>query len=277
MDQDLQSRLKYELKLLEAERMRQVSRLQELDSYRDILLKRIVPKKGRGNYYYAKVRGSDKFKYIGSGCDQRILRVKEAAHLTKSIRRIDNNIALITSLINGYTSYDYDSVDNDLPLAYRNNGRPSTSAYQLTGLKWKKEKLIYQAGFPENFPEHKTETTSDDVKVKTVSELVLYERLKSAGLIFVYELPMPCIDYGPNLYPDFTVLSPVDLKTEIIVEYVGRLDMPNYRLDFAKRIHRYMQNGYIPGVNLFFVFGDLKGHVDSLQISKVLADITGVR
>lgn len=66
------------------------------------------------------------------------------------------------------------------------------------------------------------------------------------------------------------------MKTEIIVEYVGRLDLQQYRDKFAKKIGRYISNGYIPGVNLFFVFGDKEGHIDSLQINKVIADIRGL-
>ena len=78
------------------------------------------------------------------------------------------------------------------------------------------------------------------------------------------------------MYPDFSILSPVDMKTVIYVEYVGRLDLPKYREDFARRIQRYISNGYIPGVNVFFIYGDRQGHIDSMQINKVIADILGI-
>ena len=117
----------------------------------------------------------------------------------------------------------------------------------------------------------------DGIKVKTVSELVLYERLKDAGLALIYELPLPLKDYGPPVYPDVTVLSPIDMKTEIIVEYVGLLDLYEYRVDFVKKLGRYIKSGYIPGVNLFFIFSDANGNVDSIQITKVIADIFGIR
>ncbi len=149
--------------------------------------------------------------------------------------------------------------------------------YEVEGRKWKANRLEFQKRFPENFPQSKTHTTSDEVKVKTISELVLYEKFKDAGLFQIYELPLPMADYGPPLYPDFTILSPIDMKTEIIVEFVGRLDLPKYREDFARRVGRYLKSGYIPGVNLFFVFGDNDGNIDSTQISKIIADIKGLR
>ena len=109
------------------------------------------------------------------------------------------------------------------------------------------------------------------------AEVVLYEMFKSAGLVQIYELPFPPMDYGPTIYPDFTILSPVDMKTNIIVEYVGRMDLTDYGEKFAKRVKRYMDSGYQPGVNLFFIFGDKKGNIDSTQVAKVIADIFGLR
>ena len=78
------------------------------------------------------------------------------------------------------------------------------------------------------------------------------------------------------MYPDFTILSPVDMKTEIYVEYVGRLDLPDYQQKFARRINRYIKNGYKPNVNVFFIYSDKDGHIDSMQINKVIADIRGM-
>ena len=153
---------------------------------------------------------------------------------------------------------------------------PVSELYERESAKWKANRLEFQKRFPENYPQMKRHTTSDGVKVKTISELVLYERLKSAGLALIYELPLPLSDYGPPLYPDATVLSPIDMKTEIIVEFVGRLEQYDYRMDFAKKMGRYIESGYIPGVNLFFVYGDKDGNVDSTQITRVIAEIKGL-
>lgn len=66
------------------------------------------------------------------------------------------------------------------------------------------------------------------------------------------------------------------MKSEILVEYVGRFDLTEYRGDFAKRVGRYIRSGYTPGVNLFFVFSNNDGNIDSTQITKVIADILGI-
>lgn len=276
MDHDLQSRLIYELKILKKDKERYTSRLSLLDEYRGQRLKRLSPKDGC-NYYCIRRKNAAKYKYAGKEADKSVSRIKEAAHITRALDIIDRNIALTESLLEGYEKYDNASIDEKLPFSYRSEEIINDADYLAVGMKWKAAKLAYQATFPENYPQNKTERTSDGTMVKTISEMVLYERLIAAGLIFVYELPLPSNDYGPNLYPDFTVLSPLDCKTEIIIEYVGRLDLPQYRDEFSRRLYRYMMNGYTPGVNLFFAFGDMRGHIDSLQVNKIIADILGVR
>ena len=276
MEHDLHSRLMYELKDLIDTREKYRSEYEALASDSNVLLKRNVHKDGHV-YYYGKAQGESRFSYIGNESNLNVKRIKKAAYLGKALEKIDRNISLISSLLTDYAECDHRSIEASLPQTYRNGNDPLMSAYQEAGKKWKEEKQIFQACFPENYPERKKEQTSDGVWVKTISEVVMYERFKGAGLFQIYELPLVSNDYGPNLYPDFTILSPLDFKTEIIVEYVGRLDSQQYREDFAKRIYRYMKNGYLPGVNLFFVFSDLDGHVDSLQIGKVIADIKGLR
>lgn len=226
-------------------------------------------------YYYVKWNKGDKYVYLGNREQPDVKRICETHFLKEILKRIDNNIKLIHAVKDGYLEIDPYAVNSALRESLQCSLPPVSMAYQQEGEKWLEKSLAIQAAFPENYPEKKTERTSDGVMVKSVSEVVLYERFKSAGLFQIYELPLVLNDYGPAMYPDFTVLSPVDLKTVFFVEYVGRLDLPKYREEFARRIRRYISNGYIPGINVFFIYGDKDGHIDSVQINKVIADIKG--
>ena len=275
MDADLTNRLITEIHSLKHARDELSSRLDLLDPCSRTILKR--NSRRSGNYYYVKPEGSASFKYTGKEEVTVVQRIKEAVHLDQSISVIDNNIKLIDDLLNGYMPHDFTSVDPLLPKTYRSEIRIDSSPYYSAGTKWKTAKLRFQSQFPENFPENKTERTADGIWVKSKNEVIIYNKILDAGLFLIYELPLPSADYGPPLYPDFTVLSPVDLETEIIVEHVGRLDRREYREDFARRIYRYLLNGYIPCVNLFFTFNDIDGHLDALQVNKIINDILDCR
>ena len=276
MDSDLRNRLNYEAKQLRHDRTAMLSRLDALEPYRNCSLKKSSRRNG-GSYYYMRTAGSSKYSYVPAADSSRVLRVKEAAHLGEAIHRIDNDIMLINALLDNYAEYDLAAVNSVLSPAYRMEERVLSGTYSAAGAAWKTERTAFQTMFPDNYPENKTERTSDGVLVRSKNELIIYEKLLSAGLYFIYELPFAADDHGPPMYPDFTVLSPQDMYSEIIIEHVGRLDDRRYREEFARRIKRYIDSGYIPGVNLFFTFNDRYGHLDVLQITKVTADIVGFR
>ena len=275
MNAELKHRVNYELKLLERAKKEYSRRLDLLRDCKGSFLRR--SKHGTSGYFFhIKRRGSRKYEYLGRPEHPEVKRVQEARFLEEALRRIDNNIELLESLLNGFLPFDPSHVCESLPGAYRCKVPPVSELYRQKGAKWKAEQLEFQKRFPENYPQFKTQRTSDNVMVKSISEVVLYEMVKDAGLAFIYELPFVPKDYGPALYPDFAVLSPVDMESVIFIEYVGRLDDPDYGEKFAKRVRRFIRSGYRPGVDLFFVFSDEDGNIDSTQIAKIIADIYGL-
>lgn len=276
MDADLTGRLDYELLMLEHQREEYAQRMELLSDYKRTPLHRSKRSEDK-SYYYIKRPGSEVYRYIGTSSNREVIKICEARYLEEAIMRLDHNIDLVKSLRNNFLPLDSSHINDSLPLTYQSEGFSMSETYKEISAKWLTTQLEFQKGFPENFPDNKHYRTSDGVMVKTLSELLIYERFKDAGLTLIYELPFVPNDYGPALYPDFAVLSPIDMKSVIFVEYVGRMDIQRYREDFARRVGRLIDNGYIPGVNLFFIFGDKDGNIDSLQITKVIADILGLR
>ena len=276
MNAELRHKINYELTLLEHAKEEYSRRLALLNDCKGAFLRR--SKHGSSGYFFhIKRKGSAKYEYLGRSGHSEVRRVQEARFLEEVLRRIDRNIELFEALLNDFMPFDPSHVCESLPETYRCEVPPVSELYRQKGAEWKARQLEFQKRFPENYPQFKTQRTSDDVMVKTISEVVLYEMVKDAGLAFVYELPFVPNDYGPALYPDLAVLSPIDMESVIFIEYVGRLDDPGYCEKFAKRVRRLIRSGYIPGVNLFFVFSDEDGNIDSTQIAKVIADIFGLR
>lgn len=277
MSAELYQRLNYEITMLETAKKEYTDRLELLRDFKDSFLRRVKPGKGKNYYYSVKRKGSKTYAYLGPTDNSIVKRIQEVRFLKEAIRRINLDLGLMKALADGFLPYDTSHINESLPASYRCDVPPSSELYEIEGRKWLARKLEDQKGFPENYPEKKKHRTSDGIMVKTVSEVALYEMVKSAGLALIYELPLAMKDYGPPMYPDVTVLSPIDMKTEIIIEYVGRLDLREYREEFARRVDRYLRSGYKIGVDLFFVFGDSEGHIDSMQINRVIADILGIR
>ena len=277
MSAELYQQLNYEIMMLESAKEEYTVRLGLLRDCSGAFLRRTKPGKGKHYYYSVKWNGSKTYDYLGPSNHRIVKQVREARFLEEAIRRIDRDISLMKALMEGFLPFDPSHVTESLPEVYRCNVPPSSKLYEIEGSKWMARRLEDQKRFPENYPDKKKHRTSDGIWVKSVSEVVLYEMVKSAGLALIYELPLPMKDYGPPLYPDVTVLSPIDMKTEIIIEYVGLLDLREYRGDFANRVYRYIKHGYEIGKNLFFVFSDDEGHIDSMQIKRVLADSLGTR
>ena len=277
MNAELCQRLNIEIMLLEKARKEYVLRLDRLRDYKGAYLRKACPKKGKYSYYYVKHRGSKKYRYIGPSEQHEVKWIREVRFLEEAIRRIDRNLTLMKALADGFLPFDQRHISESLPAIYRSEVPPVPELYEREGKAWLARRLEDQKFFPENHPEKKKHRTSDGIWVKSISEVALYEMVKAAGLALIYELPLPMKDYGPPLYPDVTVLSPIDMKTEIVIEYVGRLDLREYREEFARRVDRYLKSGYTIGVNLFFVFSDNEGHIDAMQIENIIADILGIR
>ena len=266
MDAGLRNQLNYELDLLQKMKLDYTRRLRQCDGAENIIVR--LSKKHGKSYFYTKRRGSKHYKYTGN--EKAVKTIRDAHFLREAIKRIDSNIELIELFLSRFLEYNMYAVNEAHTAVYRTDVPPMSIAYEHTAEAWKENRLSFQKKFPENYPDHKRERTSDGVMVKTISEALLYEMVKDAGLCGIYELPLVMKDYGPPMYPDLTVLSPVDMETEIIIEYVGRLDLPKYRDDFGRKVARYLANGYKIGENLFFVFGDAEGHIDSTQIKRVI-------
>ena len=111
MDHDLYSRLTYELKLLNNAKEKYSDRMLRLSDARGILLKTNTDKNGNV-YYYAKEKGADDYKYVGTKAANPLIgQVIEVKHIEQALEVIDKNIDLASSMLHEYQSFDDVAVD----------------------------------------------------------------------------------------------------------------------------------------------------------------------
>ena len=251
---------------LKSIRNNQQARLSELSDYSQLILKPV--NKRNDLVYYGVCRlGDKKVRYLGNESKPEIILIRESHYLAKSIETIERDIKLIEEFLAKYESISFGSVNMRLPKAYR-SGKFRADIRSNAAKKWKQKAEAYKATFEPYKPEELTHTTIDGSKVRSKSEALIYNFLLEAGYTFVYELPLN----GPNrtFYPDFTILSEIDYKTEVRIEHQGMYDKDDYRDRSEAREYDYWSNGFLPARDVYFTFDDNKGGFDIGPILEIL-------
>ena len=85
--------------------------------------------------------------------------------------------------------------------------------------------------------------TSTGLAVRSKSELVIFEALRNAGVIPVYEKPLTL--EGQTRYPDFTIDDEISGRL-VYWEHLGMLEREDYRRGWEKKLAWYRRNGVLP-------------------------------
>ena len=250
-----------------------MKRLDDLSEYKGVNLKRSSPDRGKHFYYYTKKPNSSSYLYLGSDASQDVKNVKEVHYLNECICRIDYNIRLLKKTISEYLPINYNSVASALPITYRGAVLSDNEERSEKIRLWKEEMLSIKASYPIKHQEQLTHTYVDGTMMRSKSELTVALSLDFYKIPYVYEVPIK-ID-GYVIYPDFRLLSPVDLKESFILEQFGRMDLDNYQESVGWKISKYMMKGFMPNINFFMNFDDLEGNADLRPLHEFILKISG--
>ena len=244
----------------------QQARLSELSEYSQMILKTISRRHGN-SYYGVYKAGENTVRYLGNDSNPEVGLIRESRYLTESIKTIEFDISLIDDFLAKYESTSFDSINIKLPKTYRSNSF-RTDIRNKVAKKWKEQAEGYKATFAPFKPEELIHRTIDGTMVRSKSEALIYNYLLEAGYTFVYELPIKGKDR--TFYPDFTVLSEIDYKTEIRIEHQGMYGRNDYRNRSEAREYDYWSNGFLPARDVYFTFDDNRGGFDIGPIVEIL-------
>ena len=128
--------------------------------------------------------------------------------------------------------------------------------------KWKKEHPPRATRKPET-----VYVTQKGDKVRSRVEILISDRLFTAGLTYQYETPLAI--NGLVYHPDFCVLNLRQRKT-FWWEHFGMMDDPDYLEDAILKLNRYAQNGIIIGRNLIATFETIANPFNTSQIDQLI-------
>lgn len=267
MDMRYINETKQALSRLENLRSVKASRLLELHEYSDTFLK--VSSRRSKKYYYAKKKGAEARVYLGDDSNQEVRNIREFRYLKELIDSLDSEIAFLRALNEGHLDISYDAVSERLPFIYRDPLLPGyTSGLSDAAKKWKAQKEREKKPYKQKNPEILIMRSLDGTLMRSKSEVIIANMLISYGIPFVYELPH--VINGIMVYSDFTALSTIDFRSEVIIEHEGLMNDPNYQRIFLNKVNGYLAEGLIPGRDVFFTFDDLNGGFDPSPVQDMI-------
>ena len=265
--------LKKELDLIELNKSALEKKKEELKMYEGRILIPSVKSYGRV-YYYTTDPKSGRRVYLGGEENPDVQNIKALHHINLSVKLMEKDSSLIVPVLDMAADYSHEAVEQMLPKVYRNSRLCMGRAPDVRAAKWKTEKEMQKAAYLEKYPDKYPETLTyqrwTGEWMRSKSEGSIADILDMNGLTWIYELPHMC--NGHWLLSDFTVLSPLDFWSEIIIEHAGRMDLESYRNKYIFSLEHYMKEGYRPNINLFFTFDNLDQTFSQIPVQNILDD-----
>lgn len=118
-----------------------------------------------------------------------------------------------------------------------------------------------------NYPERLLHETVDGIFVRSKSEAMIYQALRTHGIPFRYECAL-CIE-GATFYPDFTIRHPITGKT-YYWEHCGRMDEDMYSKKTFNKLQFLNSHGIRPSDQLILTFEDMENPLVQSEIEAVI-------
>ncbi len=195
----------------------------------------------------------------------------------KAYEILSNNVAVINEAMNKHIPFDVDQILQSMNKAYAllpdeyffDRDMLSAAAGMDDGLqaKVRRHEEWWKMPYKEywGYPQHKTRTTSRGQKVRSISELLIAEKLYEYNIPFHYEEELEI--GGKTFAPDFT-FEGADYKC-FYLDYFGMMDNEGYARRNLLKLGDYYNAGLIPGDNLIVAF-NLSGILNAGTIKAII-------
>ena len=238
-------------------------------------------KRNQNTYYYEQwYQGRKRVQknYLGTADSEATLRHLKLRMQNELIKRAEEDQKLLNRMQAKYQDYDPQTLLDALPATYR-KAAGSGTATPLFDQRYQQCVNWASQDYERNdAPFSKAATyAKDGTHVRSKGECIYYNILQEYLLPFVYDCYKEFTgERGETrrFCPDFLIrcLS----GRLIIIEHLGRLDDLSYAIDFGKKCHWYIRNGFILGKNFFVTSDDVHGGTDSRAILEVVEKVTAM-
>lgn len=223
----------------------------------------LATNKVNGKVYYYHVINGEK-RYLGSGDNPIVQKLQKKYFIETSIKRIDKNCRLMNRLIAGYASVDPEDIMEASPRAYQSLPK---SCFAMVGINnqkgWGFESYDRYMGYPEQL---NNKTLKGDF-VRSKSEAIIANMLFVKKIEYHYEEKLVLGD--DTFAPDFKIAVKSQRKCKLL-EHFGLIGDEEYRGTCMWKIRTYLEFGYRPYEDILFTYDDKDGHINTVDIDKVI-------
>lgn len=230
-----------------------------------------LQKKGQRVYAYERWQKkgcSARRKYLGKLDSTAVRELFSIRFKAQRLARLEHNQKLLLKLAQQYQPYDFNSVVDDMPLAYQ-----AAAKANCFDQRYEELRAWAEADYPKNtYPFFESENyAADGTRLRSKGECLLYNLLQGRGILFRNDCELEIVDKNgrkKKLCPDFLIQC-FD-GTLIIIEHLGKMGEYGYSMDFGERCYWYFQEGFVLGKNFFVTSDDPYHGTDSHMIARIV-------
>ena len=253
--------------------LRRLVRRRESLAYLEGKYLTVVERAGKRYFYETECINSKELKkYLNSDMRDRRHNLQELKYLDMAIANCRENIENMKLFLRDYRTIEPAELVKEMGKAYQEQKNAMNMVYGISSAaKWRINKQREKADFEKQFGkyrenEHKHISVTN-TPMMSKSEVIMENALIYLNIPYVYEVPM--IIGGKTFCPDFIVLN-TRTKQEFLFEHIGYFVSEDYRERYLRKLTHYIENGYIPNVNLLLTYEDMNGDIDVSSIYKLL-------
>lgn len=220
--------------------------------------------RGNAQFYHCTSQGNVGGQYIRKSNTELIRTLAQKEYDQKLLLYIDQRIQWLKQAINSAPDLSQEHIYTSINSLKRSYIKPYHKADEAYRKEW--ESLSYKGkAFHEDLPEIYTDKGE---RVRSKSEKIIADKLKSMGIPYRYEYPLQLKGYG-TIYPDFTLLN-TKTRKEYYLEHFGMMDIPEYACKAVQKLESYGRNGIFPGDKLLLTYETSDMICDMRVVQKLL-------
>jgi len=221
-----------------------------------------IQRSGKGYQYYLRTNPKDTEGIYIKKKDQSIIHpILQRDYLSSILSEINAEKTALQKFISKYNSQKLIDIYESLPCQKKLYISPLIESDDEYASKWAEYRYTKM-----DFKDSQTLYTSNGLKVRSKSEVMIAEALTRHSIPFRYEFPLNLKGLG-TVHPDFYCLN-VRLRQEIPWEHFGMMNDTNYANKSTYKIEKYELNGFMPGINFIFTMETSEHPLDARLIER---------